>query len=249
MSKSRFIGSVFAAAVMAGALMSTGCATAPKTPEQRQSLVSEADAAVQSMIAKDPSLRDFIADAQGYAIFPNIGKAGVGVGGASGRGVVYEEGRPVGYAQINQGSLGLQLGAQSYAELVVFKDRPALDRIKAGDFDLGADLSAIALKAGAGKTAQFEGGMAVFVQPKGGLMAEASVKGQKISYEPMDQSEAASMRQPPARPGSSDSRPSASDSSSTNPSTTGISSTSGSTTSGTSASGTSGGVDVKVESK
>jgi lipid-binding SYLF domain-containing protein len=248
MSKSRFIGSIFAAAVMAGALISTGCATAPKTPEQRQSLVSEADAAVQSMIAKDPSLRDFIAGAHGYAAFPNIGKAGVGVGGASGRGVVYEEGRPVGYAQINQGSLGLQLGAQSYAELVVFKDRGALDRMKAGDFDLGADLSAIALKAGAGKTAQFESGLAVFVQPKGGLMAEASVKGQKISFEPMDQSEAASMREPPARPGSSDTRPSTSDGPSTNPSTSSIS-TSGSTTTGSSTSGTSGGVDVKVESK
>jgi hypothetical protein len=72
------------------------------------------------MIAKDESLRDFIAGAHGYAVFPNIGKAGVGVGGASGRGVVYEEGRPVGYAQINQGSLGLQLGAQTYAELIVY---------------------------------------------------------------------------------------------------------------------------------
>jgi lipid-binding SYLF domain-containing protein len=224
MSSSRFIGSIFAAAVVAGAFMSTGCATAPKTTEQRQSLVAEADAAVQSMIAKDESLRDFIGDAHGYAVFPNIGKAGVGVGGASGRGVVYEDGRPVGYAQINQGSLGLQLGAQSYAELIVFKDQAALDRIKAGDFDLGADVSAIALKAGAAKTAQFEGGMAVFVQPKGGLMAEASIKGQKISYEPMDQGEAASMRQPPARPGSND----------------GGSSSSGSSNSG---------VDVKVESK
>ena len=112
MSKSRFIGSIFAAAVMARALHVDGLRDGPKTPEQRQSLVSEADAAVQSMIAKDSSLRDFIAGAHGYAVFPNIGKAGVGVGGATGRGVVYEEGRPVGYAQINQGSLGLQLGAR-----------------------------------------------------------------------------------------------------------------------------------------
>jgi lipid-binding SYLF domain-containing protein len=224
-STCQFVGSIFAAAVIAVAFTSTGCATAPKTPEQRQSLVSEADAAVQSMIAKDESLRDFIAGAHGYAVFPNIGKAGVGVGGASGRGVVYEDGKPIGYAQINQGSLGLQLGAQTYAELIVFKDQAALDRIKAGDFDLGADVSAIALKAGAGKTAQFESGMAVFVQPKGGLMAEASIKGQKISFEPMDQSEAASSRTPPARPGSN-----------------------GTTSSGSSSTDGSG-VDVKVETK
>jgi lipid-binding SYLF domain-containing protein len=224
MSNSRFIGSILTAAVAAAGFLSTGCATAPKTQPERQSLVAEADAAVQSMIAKDESLRDFIANAHGYAIFPNIGKAGVGVGGASGRGVVYEDGRPVGYAQINQGSIGLQLGAQSYAELIVFKDRAALDRIKAGDFDLGADVSAIALKAGAGKTAQFEGGMAVFIQPKGGLMAEASIKGQKISFEPMDQSEAASMREPAPRPGASATTQPRSDSNG-------------------------GGVDVKVETK
>ena len=226
MSNSRFIASVFAAAVVAVALTSTGCATAPKSEPQRQSLVAEADAAVQSMIAKDSSLRDFIAGAHGYAAFPNIGKAGLIAGGASGRGVVYEDGRPVGYTQINQGSIGAQIGAQSYAELIVFKDQAALDRLKAGNFEFGADISAIALKAGGAASAQFQGGMAVFVQPKGGLMAEASIKGQKLSYEPMDQSEAASMRQPPARPGSNDS---------------------GSSSSGTSTSG--GGVDVKVESK
>jgi lipid-binding SYLF domain-containing protein len=229
MSSSRFIGSIFAAAVIAGALVSTGCATAPKTEPQRQSLVAEADAAVQSMIAKDASLRDFIADAHGYAAFPNIGKAGLIAGGASGRGVVYEDGRPVGYTQLNQGSVGAQIGAQTYSELIVFKDQAALDRVKSGNFEFGADVSAVALKAGAAKTAQFKGGVAVFVQPKGGLMAEASIKGQKLSYEPMDQSEAASSRTPPARPGSTDD--------------------SGSSTSGSSTGGSSGGVDVKVESK
>jgi lipid-binding SYLF domain-containing protein len=205
MHSSRYIGSIFAAAVIAIAFTSTGCSTAPKTEPQRQSLISEADAAVQSMIAKDESLRDFIANAHGYAVFPNIGKAGLIAGGASGRGVVYEDGRPIGYAQINQGSIGAQIGAQSYAELIVFQDQAALDRIKGGDFDLGADVSAIALKAGGAASAEFQGGMAIFVQPKGGLMAEASIKGQHISFEPMDQSEAASSRTPPARPGASNS--------------------------------------------
>ena len=202
MQRSRILGLVFTAAVAAFGLSSTGCATAPKTEAQRLSLVQEADAAVQSMIAKDDSLRDFLDDVHGYAVFPNIAKAGLVAGGASGRGVVYENGAPVGYAQINQGSLGAQIGAQAYAELIAFKDQAALDRIKAGDFDMGAEVSAVALKAGAAKTAQFQGGMAVFVQPKGGLMAEASIKGQKISYQPMDASEAASAKEPAPRPGS-----------------------------------------------
>jgi lipid-binding SYLF domain-containing protein len=200
-SNSRFIGSILTAAVVAAGLLSTGCATAPKTEAQRQSLVAEADASVQSMIAKDEGLRDFIADAHGYAAFPNIGKAGLVAGGASGRGVVYEDGRPVGYAQINQGSVGAQIGAQTYSELIVFQDQAALDRVKSGNFEFGADVSAVALKAGAAKTAQFKGGVAVFVQPKGGLMAEASIKGQKITFEQMDESEAASSRHPAPRPG------------------------------------------------
>ena len=228
MCNSRFIGSIFAAAVVAVALTSSGCATAPKTEPQRQSLIAEADAAVQSMIAKDEGLRDFIADAHGYAAFPNIGKAGLIAGGASGRGVVYEDGRPIGYTQLNQGSVGAQIGAQTYAELIVFQDQAALDRVKSGNFEFGADVSAVALKAGAAKTAQFKGGVAVFVQPKGGLMAEASIKGQKISFEPMDQSEAAAARNPAPRPGSSES---------------------GSSSGGSSSSGNSNnnGVDVKVE--
>ena len=208
MTYSRFLGSMVTASVVAVAMTSTGCATAPKTPEQRESLVAEADAAVQSMMAKDDSLRNFIEQAHGYAAFPNIGKAGLIAGGASGRGIVYEEGRPVGYTQINQGSVGAQIGAQSYAELIVFKDQAALDRVKSGNFEFGADVSAIALKAGGAGSAQFQGGMAVFVQPKGGLMAEASIKGQKISFEPMDQSEAASSRQPAPRPGDRTSDPS-----------------------------------------
>ena len=242
-SNGRFIGSIFAAAVVAVALTSTGCATAPKTEPQRQSLIAEADAAVQSMIAKDEGLRDFIANAHGYAAFPNIGKAGLIAGGASGRGVVYEDGRPIGYTQLNQGSVGAQIGAQSYAELIVFEDRAALDRVKSGNFEFGADVSAVALKAGAAKTAQFKGGVAVFVQPKGGLMAEASIKGQKISFEQMDESEAAAAREPAPRPGSSESGRSEGGSSSRTTTTT----TTGDSRSTTGSDGAE--VDVKVETR
>jgi lipid-binding SYLF domain-containing protein len=194
------------AAVIAVALLSTGCAsTAPKTTQERQSLVTEADAAVSSMTAKDPSLREFLDRSYGYAVFPNIGKGGLVVGGAYGRGVVYEQGRPIGYADLSQGSIGAQIGGQTYAELIAFQNENALGRVKAGDFDMGGEVSAVALKSGAAKSAEFEGGMAVFVQPKGGLMAAASITGQKISFVPMDQSEAqnASQRQPQDRPGSS----------------------------------------------
>jgi lipid-binding SYLF domain-containing protein len=169
-------------------MMTTGCSTAPKTQAEKRSLVGEADAAVTSMTARDPSLRDLIDGAPGYVIFPDVGKAGAIIGGAYGRGVVYEQGRPVGFAELNQGSIGAQIGAQSYSELVVFENEAALGRLKAGNFDLGAEASAVALKAGAGKSARFEGGVAVFQHTRGGLMAAAAVNGQKLNYEQMDRS-------------------------------------------------------------
>jgi len=174
--------------VAAMVVMVGGCAnsSAPKTPEQRQSLVAEADAALLSMIAKDPSLRDFVDRSPGYAIFPNVGKAGVGIGGAYGRGVLYERGRPTGYTELKQGSVGLQLGAQSYAELIVFENDAAIARMKSGDFDIGGEASAVALKANAATAASFQGGAAVFQMSRGGLMAAAAINGQKLNYQPMD---------------------------------------------------------------
>src|SRR3954452_15763501 len=177
-------------AVAAMVVMVGGCSnsSAPKTPEQRQSLVAEADAALLSMIAKDPSLRDFVDRSPGYAIYPNVGKAGVGIGGAYGRGVLYEHGRPTGYTELKQGSVGLQLGAQSYAELIVFENDAAIARIKSGDFDVGGEASAVALKANAATVASFQGGAAVFQMSRGGLMAAAAINGQKLNYQPMDNS-------------------------------------------------------------
>ena len=172
-------------AALVATAIATGCATAPKTQAERKSLIAEADAAVATMIAKDPSLRDFISRGHGYAIFPDVGKAGAIVGGAYGRGVVFEQGRAVGFAELNQGSIGAQLGGQSYSELIVFESEPALNRLKAGNFDIGAEISAVALTAGAAGAARFEDGVVVFHLPKGGLMAAAAVNGQKINFEPL----------------------------------------------------------------
>lgn len=182
-------------------VLATGCSTAPKTQAEKRSLQAEADAAVTSMVAKDPDLRGIIDAAPGYAIFPDIGEAGAIVGGAYGRGIVYERGRAIGFTEMNQGSVGLQLGAQSYSQLIVFENEAAISRLKAGNFDLGAKVSAVALKAGAAKSGRFEDGVMVFQQTRGGLMAAAAVNGQKLNYEPMDRSSTAGSS---TRPDSSD---------------------------------------------
>lgn len=179
-------GVVAALAIVAGL---TGCSTAPKTPEQKRSLQAEADATIVSMTSKDASLRNFINNAYGYAVFPNIGKGGVLVGGAYGRGIVYEQGRPVGFAELNQGSVGAQIGGQTYAEMIVFENQNALSKLKSGNFDIGGEVSAVALKAGAAREARFNNGIAVFQMPKGGLMAAAAINGQKLNYQPMEGAE------------------------------------------------------------
>jgi hypothetical protein len=153
--------------------------------------------------------------------------------------VVFEQGRPIGFANLKQASIGAQLGGQTYSEVIAFQNQGALERIKVGDFDMGGEVSAVALKAGAARTAQFQGGMAVFVQPKGGLMAEASIKGQKINFEPMDQGEAQNASDRPQRPGSGGGA-----SGSVN---TGPGGVSGTMTTTQSSGSSSGGSDVKVD--
>ncbi|HLU68324.1 MAG TPA: lipid-binding SYLF domain-containing protein, partial [Kofleriaceae bacterium] len=132
----------------------------------------------------DPGLQQILDQAYGYAVFPEIGKGGAIVGGAYGRGIVYEQGRKVGFVELNQGSIGAQLGGQTFSEIIVFSNRAALDRLKAGNFDLGADASAVVLTTGAAAGARFERGVAVFVLPQGGLMVDVSVNGQQLNYQP-----------------------------------------------------------------
>ncbi len=141
----------------------------------------------------------------GYALFPSIGKAGVGVGGAYGKGRVYKQGVYVGEVTMSQLSVGFQLGGQVYSQIVLFQDQRAFDEFTGGNFEFGAQASAVAITAGtsasastAGSSAgasggkhdaatvgKFHKGMAVFTVARGGLMYEASIGGQKFSYQPL----------------------------------------------------------------
>jgi lipid-binding SYLF domain-containing protein len=131
----------------------------------------------------DPSLQSFLDRAYGYAIFPTVGKGAVGVGGAYGRGEVFERGVLIGYCDLSQGTVGVQLGGQSYSELLVFENKNALDKFTSGEFAFDAQASAVALKSGASANAKFSNGVAVFTMTKEGLMFEASIGGQKFSYQ------------------------------------------------------------------
>jgi lipid-binding SYLF domain-containing protein len=115
-------------------------------------------------------------------VFPEIAKGGMLVGGAHGVGVLYERGRPAGYAELNQASIGAQLGGQTFSDIVVLNSAQALARAKSNNFDLGAGVSAIVVNEGAAAAVRFADGVAVFVLPRGGLMVDLSVHGQKINF-------------------------------------------------------------------
>lgn len=159
-----------------------GCATAPKTEAKQQTLQDQGQATVQRFKAADPSLDNLLNNAYGYAIFPSVGKGGLIVGGAYGRGTVYRQGKFIGYADLTQGTVGAQLGGQTYAEMIVFKDQNAMQKFLNNQFALSAEASAVAIKPGAAVAHDFTKGVKVFTDPNGGLMAAATVGGQKFTF-------------------------------------------------------------------
>ena len=132
---------------------------------------------------KDSSLERFFRDAAGWAVFPTIAKGGFIVGGARGDGVVYQKDEVIGYSVVSQGTIGLQIGGQTYSEIVFFQDEPALKHFKAGNAELSAQASAVAVTAGASADAGYAEGVAIFTMAKGGAMLEASIGGQGFSFE------------------------------------------------------------------
>jgi lipid-binding SYLF domain-containing protein len=142
--------------------------------------------AIENFQRADSTLTSFFKNSAGYAVFPSVGKGGFVVGGARGKGLVFEKDEPVGNATMTQASFGAQAGAQSFAEVIFFENPAALSDFKSGKFELNAELSAVVLKEGASSAAGYKKGVAVFTLPTRGVMAQASVGGQKFKYEPMN---------------------------------------------------------------
>jgi lipid-binding SYLF domain-containing protein len=159
------------------------CATAPATTEGKTDMRADSDAAVAKAENLDPTLTKVLSDAAGYAVFPTVGKGAAGIGGAYGKGVLYVGGTPVGYCDLSQATIGLQLGGQGYTEMIAFQTPDAVNNFKAGNFAFDAQATAVALKSGAGADATYQNGVAVFTMDEAGLMYEASIGGQKFTYQ------------------------------------------------------------------
>ena len=126
---------------------------------------------------------NLLGSAPGYVVIPTVGKGGIGIGGARGKGVLYENGAVTAVVTLTQVSFGFQWGGQAYSEFIIFEDDATLQSFKHGNFELNAQASAVAVTAGASADANFKGGMAIMTLAKGGLMYEAAVGGQKFKVE------------------------------------------------------------------
>jgi len=143
----------------------------------------KANKTIAHFATKDKSLDNFFKQAYGYAVFPTIGKAGFIVGGAHGDGVVYKQAIATGTTKMTQVSVGWQAGAEAYSEIIFFQNKVAYEDFIRGNFELGAQMSAVVAKKGAAAQTKYSNGIAIFTDYKGGLMAAASVSGQKFSYQ------------------------------------------------------------------
>lgn len=131
---------------------------------------------------KDPGINRFFKNSYAYAVFPTVGKGGIGIGGAYGTGRVYQHGKFTGTAKLTQVSIGFQLGGQAYSEIIFFQNKSSYRRFIDGNLKIGAQVSAVAVNKGAAANASFNQGVAIFTATKGGLMYEASVAGQVFEF-------------------------------------------------------------------
>lgn len=149
-----------------------------------QGLEHQVAATVEDFLHTDPGLKVFFNRAYGYAVFPRIAKGGLIVGGAFGEGLVFVHHKIVGRSRVKQLTLGLQVGGQSFAQILFFKNQAAFKHFIRGQMEFGAQASAVALDAGVGTHVEHDKDVVVFTKALGGLMYEAALSGQVFSYLP-----------------------------------------------------------------
>jgi len=147
-------------------------------------LQNEVKDAMKVFVDGNPEMKAHFQNAYGFAVFPKITKGGLGIGGAGGKGLVFDDKTVIGESKLGQATFGLQAGGQTYMEVIFFEDQPALDRFTAGKVKFSGQASAVALKDGASADIDYQDGVAIFTKTIGGLMAEASVGGQSFKYKP-----------------------------------------------------------------
>ncbi len=163
-------------------LLLTSSAVFSQSNSKNKRIIKDSRTARSEFIKADKLMGNLFDNAYAYVIFPNVGKGGLGLGAASGKGAVFQSGRIIGTAQLTQITVGFQAGGQSYREVIFFEGEKDLNRFKENKIELSAQASAVAVSEGAAGNAKYKDGVMIFSQTKGGLMYEASLGGQTFKF-------------------------------------------------------------------
>jgi lipid-binding SYLF domain-containing protein len=157
-----------------------------QSAQKDDKIIEDSKEAKAEFLEDDLDMQELFSSSHAYIILPNVGKGGLGIGGASGNGIAYEYGEMIGFARMTQLTIGFQAGGQVYSEVVFFEDKKAFDRFRENKIEMSAQVSAVAAASGASLNAKYVDGVAVFTRTKGGLMYEASVGGQQFKFRSKD---------------------------------------------------------------
>lgn len=174
-------GKILSAVKKVASPIATGLKNESKANKE---LHAEGLAAVKRMRDKDKGLAKALDKAYGFAVFPSVGRASLVLGIAFGKGEVFTKGSLAGYSGLVQLTLGVQVGGETYSELVLFQDKNAYAQFKRGKVGFAANASAVLVKAGAAAANNYKNGMQVYVQPEGGLLLQVDIGGQKMIFRP-----------------------------------------------------------------
>jgi len=185
----------------------TEAEAAPSETAQTEATHADSHDDTIAIFKKSPVVQPFFNTSYGYAVFPNVIKAGIFAGCSYGKGKVYKNDIPVGTSSLNRMSLGFQFGGLAMRQIVFFEDERSFTEFTNGnfEFDFGVNATVVTVgaqakagslgstasasagpKTGAQATSKYYKGMAVFIHHKGGLMLEATIGGQKFTYEPFE---------------------------------------------------------------
>jgi lipid-binding SYLF domain-containing protein len=170
--------SIFLISAIFFSLITDGQSTA-----KNKKMIADSRKAIKTFKVTDATMIRLFDNSYAYVVFPNVGKGGLGIGGAFGNGIVFQKNKIVGSAKLSQVSIGFQAGGQGYREVIFFEKKNNFDEFKENNLKLSAQASAVIAAAGASANVNYANGILIFAQPKGGLMYEISIGGQTFNYE------------------------------------------------------------------
>jgi lipid-binding SYLF domain-containing protein len=178
-----FAGAIVMVAALTGVAPTSLAQDKGKT--EAAELTSKSQAALQTLYASAPLAKALGPKAEAILVFPEVTKAGLGIGGQYGEGALLKKGTASAYYKTTGASVGLQAGAQKYGYAMFFLNAKAIEQLnKANGFEVGVGPSLVVVDEGMAKTTTtntMKDDIYAFVFGQKGLMAGLGIQGNEIT--------------------------------------------------------------------